>query len=157
MGRASLVRFAACVAGVVSALALVGCTQIFILMPNGQSVAAILDIDPYQKRYVYYYDDPRTGQRKRVPSEWLNKQDEYRQAARSGSDLFSAVAQGQVVFDTTESRDQSQRRAYQSALPGGHCPGEVPGQNVAERGPDLNTLLAKIRECLGGNGSGARF
>src|SRR5437667_6468362 len=96
VGGVSILRMVACVVAVALALPLLGCTMITLLTPSGQSVQAFLDIDPYQKRYYYYYDDPRTGARKRVPSEWINKQDEYRRTAREGrlTDLLSGVAHG---------------------------------------------------------------
>ena len=149
VGGVSILRMVACVVAAALTLPLLGCTMITLLTPNGQSVQAFLDIDPYQKRYYYYYDDPRTGARKRVPSEWINKQDEYRRTAREGrlTDLFSGVAAGRLVFDDPNTSP---------ALPGGHCWGEVPGADVAKRDPNKNVQAAQARDCVGGNQNGPR-
>ena len=150
MGAVSILRIVACVVVIALALPLLGCTMITLITPSGQSVTAFLDIDPYQKRYYYYYDDPRTGARKRVPSEWINKQDEYARAARQGrlTDLFSGVAAGRpLVFDDPNTSP---------ALPGGHCWGEVPGADVVKRDPDKNVQAAQARDCVGANQNGPR-
>jgi hypothetical protein len=144
-GGASILRMLACVLAVALSLPLLGCTVINLITPTGQSVQAFVDLDPYQRRYYYYYDDPRTGQRKRVPSEWLNKQDEYRQAARSGSDLFSGVARGELVFDTTDGTTDPGPGTWVRH-------GSVPDQELKKRKLDANVTLDEKRSGNDGNG-----
>jgi hypothetical protein len=122
VGRFS-VRSIACVAVVVLALPLVGCSMRTVKLPSGTFVEATLDLDPYQKRYYYYYYDPVTGRRKRVPSEWL---------------------------------EEPSAPPSQAALPGGHCPGAVPGADAQQADPDPGVVGALIKGCqwlVGGAGA----
>ena len=57
------------VAVVALALPLAGCNTRQVMLPGGQVVTAVADLDPYAKRYYFYYEDPATGRRKRVPQE----------------------------------------------------------------------------------------
>jgi hypothetical protein len=149
MGRVFVLRSITCVTLVALALPLLGCDTMVIYVPNGQQVTAYQDLDPYQKKYYYYYYDER-GQRKRVPSEWLNKQDEYREVARGPkiTDLFSGIPQGGApVFDTTNGTTDPQPGAWVTH-------GSVPGQELKKRNVDANVTLEEKRS--GNNGNGGR-
>jgi hypothetical protein len=52
---------------------------------------------------------------------------------------------------------RSQRAALKGALPGGQCPGAVPGAELAKDDPDAGVMGAMVRECTAGNGSGSRI
>jgi hypothetical protein len=68
------------------------------------------------------------------------------------NDLFG---NDQLVFETRRI-EESQRRAYAGALPGGVCPGSVLLQQLRDGARDIHVMFAKLRECMGGNGSGGR-
>jgi hypothetical protein len=51
----------------------------------------------------------------------------------------------------------NQAKALQGALPGGQCPGAVPGAELAKRDPDPAVVGAMVKECTAGNGSGGRI
>ena len=118
------------VAVVALALPLVGCNTIQVTLPSGKVVQAVADLDPYAKRYYFYYDDPVTGRRKRVPQEW---------------------------FEQPVTAPESEAEALQaSSLPGGLCPGAPAGSEARKRDFDPSVVLNMIRDCYSGNGSSLR-
>jgi hypothetical protein len=48
-------------------------------------------------------------------------------------------------------------KALQAALPGGQCPGAVPGAELVKRDPDPAVVGAMVKECTAGNDSGGRI
>jgi hypothetical protein len=67
----------------------------------------------------------------------------------SGCTLYDPETLGRI--------GRSQRAALKGALPGGQCPGAVPGAELAKDDPDAGVMGAMVRECIGGNGSGSRI
>ena len=67
----------------------------------------------------------------------------------SGCTLYDPQTLGRIWL--------SQRAALKGALPGGQCPGAVPGAELAKDDPDPAVVGAMVRECIGGNGSGSRI
>jgi hypothetical protein len=73
------------------------------------------------------------------------------------------LEQGGETRDEFENRrlfqklSAEQAKALQGALPGGQCPGAVPGAETAKRDPDPAVVGAMVRECTAGNGSGSRI
>lgn len=60
---------------VLAATLLVGCVRQTVTIPGrGITVPVVLDLDPYQKKYRFYYWDPATGRRTPVPQEWIERE-----------------------------------------------------------------------------------
>jgi hypothetical protein len=60
---------------VLAATLLVGCVRQTVTIPGrGMTVPVVLDLDPYQKKYRFYYWEPATGRRTPVPQEWIERE-----------------------------------------------------------------------------------
>ena len=155
MGRVSVRTIVTLIAAVALTAPLLGCIvqNSIVVQTRGQTVTANLDYDPYQNKYYYYYFDPVTGQRKRVSAEYFEQGnvrtpgevEETKRLAAQTRALYDAWAER--ARRESEAREKSQQQAY---------PGSVAGQQLRETAVDVQVMFAKIRECLGGNGSGAR-
>jgi len=140
MGRVAVRKIVvACAHAIALPLLLSAC--FFVLLPGEIAVATrsggIVTVGAYfdVRRGGYYYRSPDTG--REVPITDAPKINNL------GFPEFPTVAE--VANEQTKrARD---RAALSAALPGGVCPGSVPGQEAKKADPDPNVLGALVRDC----------
>ena len=153
--RVGLLASALALAMLFTGCAILGFERTTIKAPSGREYSVPIYFSGSLN--AYYYIDPETGEEVDVdpgPQGFRARRPGYRPPL--GSVGQPALPPGEVFTPPPSPRQTLEVAGTPPGMPGGLCWGAVPGQTLVARDPNPNVQLALERECVGGNGSGAR-